>query len=48
MGTETFRISSYLKDIIGRDLVTNEFVAIFELVKNSFDAKAKIVSHGVV
>lgn len=37
---ETFRISSYLKDIIGRDLVTNEFVAIFELVKNSFDAQA--------
>lgn len=37
---ETFRISSYLKDIIGRDLVTNEFVAIFELVKNSFDAGA--------
>ncbi|MGM5018625.1 sensor histidine kinase [Tardiphaga sp. 367_B4_N1_1] len=38
--TETFRISSHLKDIIGRDLVTNEFVAIFELVKNSFDAGA--------
>lgn len=38
--SETFRISSYLKDIIGRDLVTNEFVAIFELVKNSFDARA--------
>jgi DNA mismatch repair ATPase MutL len=37
---ETFRISSHLKDIIGRDLVTNEFVAIFELVKNSFDAGA--------
>ncbi|TPM40025.1 histidine kinase [Mesorhizobium sp. B2-3-4] len=38
--SETFRVSSYLKDIIGRDLVTNEFVAIFELVKNSFDAGA--------
>lgn len=38
--SETFRISSHLKDIIGRDLVTNEFVAIFELVKNSFDAGA--------
>ena len=38
--TETFRISSHLKDIIGRDLVTNEFVAIFELVKNSIDAGA--------
>ncbi|RWX62631.1 ATP-binding protein [Mesorhizobium sp. M2A.F.Ca.ET.039.01.1.1] len=38
--SETFRVSSHLKDIIGRDLVTNEFVAIFELVKNSFDAGA--------
>ncbi|WP_417672325.1 ATP-binding protein [Roseibium sp.] len=36
--SEKFRISSYLKDIIGRDLVTNEFVAIFELVKNALDA----------
>ncbi|WP_249690863.1 ATP-binding protein [Stappia sp. WLB 29] len=35
-----FRISTHLKDVIGRDLVTNEFVAIFELVKNSFDARA--------
>gem|GEM_PF-2567974 len=40
---ETFRVSSHLKDIIGRDLVTNEFVAIFELVKNSFDAGASRV-----
>lgn len=40
MSKASFRISSYLKDIIGRDLVTNEFVAIFELVKNSFDAGA--------
>lgn len=40
---EKFRISSYLKDVIGRDLVTNEFVAIFELVKNSFDAGATSV-----
>lgn len=40
---ETFRVSSYLKDIIGRDLVTNEYVAIFELVKNSFDAQASRV-----
>lgn len=44
MATEvTFRISSHLKDIIGRDLVTNEFVAVFELVKNAFDAEAKKV-----
>lgn len=41
--TEHFRVSSHLKDIIGRDLVTNEFVAVFELVKNAFDAKAKRV-----
>lgn len=36
----TFRISSGLKRIIGRDLILNDFVAIFELVKNSFDAQA--------
>ncbi|NWK94542.1 ATP-binding protein [Sphingobium lactosutens] len=38
-----FRISSALKRVIGRDLITDEFVAIFELVKNSFDAQAKTV-----
>lgn len=38
---QKFKISSALKDIIGRDLITNDFVAIFELVKNSFDAHAK-------
>jgi signal transduction histidine kinase len=38
-----FRISTHLKDVIGRDLVTNEFVAIFELVKNSFDAGANLI-----
>lgn len=32
-----------MKDIIGRDLITNDSVAIFELVKNSFDAYAKNV-----
>ena len=40
MSIQKFRVSSHLKDIIGRDLVTNEYVAIFELVKNSFDARA--------
>lgn len=35
-----FRISSSLKDIIGRDLITDDYIAIFELVKNSFDAYA--------
>jgi signal transduction histidine kinase len=43
MASEVFRISSGLKSIIGRDLITNDFVAIFELVKNSFDARAKTV-----
>ncbi|KIU47550.1 MULTISPECIES: ATP-binding protein [Bradyrhizobium] len=38
-----FKISSALKDVIGRDLITNDFVAIFELVKNSFDAHARRV-----
>ena len=38
-----FRVSAALKDLIGRDLITNDFVAIFELVKNSFDAQATYV-----
>ncbi len=38
-----YRISSALKDIIGRDLITDDYVAIFELVKNSFDAHASEV-----
>jgi signal transduction histidine kinase len=41
--TETFRISAALKDIIGKELITDEFVAVFELVKNSFDANASKV-----
>ncbi len=35
-----FKISSGLKDIIGKDLITDDFIAVFELVKNSFDARA--------
>lgn len=38
-----FKISTHLKDVIGRDLVTNEFVAIFELVKNAVDAGARLI-----
>ena len=38
-----FKISTALKDLIGRDLITEEFVAVFELVKNSFDAHARCV-----
>ena len=35
-----FKVSSGLKDIIGKDLITNELAAIFELVKNGYDADA--------
>lgn len=35
-----FKISSALKDLVGKDLITNDNVAIFELVKNSYDAYA--------
>ena len=38
-----FRISSALKDIIGKDLITDDFAAIFEIIKNSFDAFAQNV-----
>ncbi len=35
-----FKVSSALKNLIGQELITDEFIAIFELVKNSFDARA--------
>jgi signal transduction histidine kinase len=35
-----FKIHSALKDIIGRDLIKDDFVAVFELVKNAYDAHA--------
>ncbi|MGG5509422.1 sensor histidine kinase [Myroides odoratimimus] len=35
-----FKISSALKNIIGRDLITDDFIAVFELVKNAYDAHA--------
>jgi signal transduction histidine kinase len=41
--TFEFKVSSGLKDIIGKDLITDDYVAVFELVKNSYDAKAKNV-----
>jgi signal transduction histidine kinase len=40
---KTFRISTGLKDLIGQDLITDDFVAVFELVKNCFDAHARRV-----
>ncbi|KRE71986.1 ATP-binding protein [Paenibacillus sp. Soil750] len=41
--TVNFKISSGLKNLIGKELITDELIAIFELVKNSFDAHAKSV-----
>jgi len=41
--SENFKISAALKDLIGKELITDEFVAVFELVKNSFDANASKV-----
>ena len=38
-----FRISSGLKSIIGKELITDDRIALFELVKNSYDANAKKV-----
>lgn len=38
-----FRISSGLKSIIGRDLITDDYIAVFELVKNAYDAHASRV-----
>ena len=38
-----FKVSSALKTIIGKELITDDFIAIFELVKNSFDAHANKV-----
>ena len=40
MADQPFRVSSGLKDLIGQGLITDDYVAIFELVKNSFDAHA--------
>lgn len=40
---KSFKVSSALKNIIGKDLIIDDFVAIFELVKNSFDANSKHV-----
>lgn len=38
-----FKVSTALKRVIGRDLITDDLVAVFELVKNGFDAKAESV-----
>lgn len=41
--TLQFKVSSALKDLVGKDLITSDNVAIFELVKNSYDAYANHV-----
>ena len=38
-----FRVSAGLKNIIGKELINDKFIAIFELVKNSYDAGASRV-----
>jgi signal transduction histidine kinase len=38
-----FSVTSGLKSIIGSDLIQDDFIAVFELVKNSFDAHASKV-----
>jgi signal transduction histidine kinase len=38
-----FAVATGLKRVLGRELITNEEVAIFEMVKNSFDADADTV-----
>ncbi|MDR2943806.1 MAG: ATP-binding protein [Methanosarcinales archaeon] len=40
MNELSFKVSSALKNIIGKDLITDDNIAIFELVKNSYDASA--------
>jgi len=42
-GVLRFDIKTGMKNIIGRDLITDDFIAIYELVKNSYDAHADYV-----
>lgn len=43
MANVKFKVSSALKTILGKELITDDFIAVFELVKNSFDAQARHV-----
>lgn len=38
--TLSFKVSAGLKNIIGKDLISDRYIAVFELVKNSYDAGA--------
>ncbi len=40
----SFDVKTGMKNIIGRDLITDDFIAIYELVKNSYDAHADHVT----
>lgn len=40
----SFDVKTGMKNIIGRDLITDDFIAIYELVKNSYDAHATNVT----
>ncbi len=42
--TLSFRVSAGLKNLIGRDLISDKYIAVFELVKNSYDAGASNVT----
>lgn len=42
-GVLNFDVKTGMKNIIGRDLITDDFIAIYELVKNSYDAYANRV-----
>lgn len=51
MGKVRFRTNILLKSIIGKDLITDDNIAVLELVKNSFDAgsnEAKIIFRDVI
>ncbi len=43
MGVEHFKVSSAIKSLIGGGLITDNLVAVYELVKNAFDANATSV-----
>ena len=43
MTKKRFRVSSNIKSILWKELITNKYVAIFELVKNAYDASASRV-----
>lgn len=39
-----FKVSTNIKNILGKDMISNKFIAIFELVKNSCDASAQNIN----